>query len=45
MVAEAGGPVASDLWWVRQGAPGFWFPDEATDWIEAVANGEDAEPR
>ena len=39
-IAEAGGPVASDPWWVAQSTPGFYFPDEATDWIEAVANDE-----
>ena len=41
-IAEAGGPVASDPWWVQR-APGFYVPDEATDWIEAVANGEEPE--
>ena len=44
-IAEAGGPAASDPWWVSESAPGFYFPDEATDWIEAVANGEDTEAR
>jgi hypothetical protein len=44
-IAEAGGPVASDPWWVGQSAPGFHLPDDATDWIEAVANGEEAEAR
>ena len=44
-IAEAGGPMASDQWWVGQGAPGFHIPDEAADWIEAVANGEEPEAR
>ena len=44
-IAEAGGPVASDPWWVGQSTPGFYLPDEATDWIEAVANGEEAQAR
>jgi hypothetical protein len=28
-----------------QSTPGFYLPDEAHDWIEAVANGEEAEAR
>ena len=44
-IADAGGPAPSDSWWTGQSAPGFYFPDEATDWIEAVANGEEAEAR
>lgn len=43
-IAKAGGPAASDPWWAVQGSPGFYVPDEAIDWIEAVANGEDDEP-
>lgn len=42
-IAEAGGPAASDAWWTQQSARGFHVPDEAIDWIEAVANGEDDE--
>lgn len=44
-IAEAGGPVSSDPWWVGQGGPDRCLPDEATDWIEAVANGEKPEAR
>jgi hypothetical protein len=40
-ITQAGGPIASDAWWVgRNGPSGFYFSDEAVDWIEAVANGE-----
>jgi hypothetical protein len=40
-ITEAGGPVKSDAWWVAQdGETGSFMPDEATDWIDAVANGE-----
>jgi hypothetical protein len=45
-ITEAGGSVASDAWWVGESGPsGFYFSDEATDWIEAVGNGEAPEPR
>jgi len=44
-IAEAGGPASSDPWWVGQSGPGCYVPDEATDWIEAVANGEEPEAR
>jgi hypothetical protein len=40
-ITAAGGVVTSDAWWVGQSGPdGFYLSDEATDWIEAVANGE-----
>lgn len=41
-IAEAGGKVDSDdAWWVGERGPsGFYFSDEAVDWIEAVGNGE-----
>lgn len=40
-IAQAGGPIASGAWWVTQSAPsGFYFSDEAVDWIEAVGNPE-----
>lgn len=33
--------MTSDAWWVGQTAPeGFYLSDEATDWIETVANEE-----
>jgi len=45
-IAEAGGSVASDEWWVGESGPsGFYFSDEGADWIEVVANGETPEPR
>ncbi len=45
-ITNAGGDVAGDAWWVGQSGPsGFYFSDEAVDWIEAVANGETPEPR
>ena len=45
-IAEAGGTGASDDWWVGERGPsGFYFSDEAVDWIEAVGNGEVPEPR
>lgn len=45
-IASAGGPAASDAWWVGEsGEPGFHLPDAATDWIEAVANDEAPEGR
>ena len=40
-IEEAGGSVASGAWWVGASGPsGFYFSDEAIDWIEAVGNGE-----
>ena len=40
-ITDAGGAAASDAWWVGRGGPsGFYFSDEAVDWIEAVGNGE-----
>ncbi len=40
-ITRAGGLITSDEWWVgRSGPLGFYFSDEAVDWIEAVANGE-----
>jgi hypothetical protein len=45
-IAEAGGSVASDAWWVGESEPsGFYFSDQGVDWIEAVGNGEEPEPR
>lgn len=41
-ISQAGGPAASDAWWAGQDDPtGFYFPDEAVDWVEAVANDEE----
>ena len=40
-IAEAGGPTASDTWWVAdEDATGPVMPDEAIDWIEEIANEE-----
>jgi hypothetical protein len=40
-IAAAGGPDTSEEWWTNQiDSEGFHFPDDATDWVEAVANGE-----
>jgi hypothetical protein len=44
-LAKAGGPAASDPWWVGESGTGFYVPDEGSDWIEAIANGEEAEAR
>ncbi len=43
-VTWAGGSITSDAWWVGQTGPtGFFISDEATDWIEEIANNEDPE--
>ncbi len=40
-IAAAGGVVTSDARWIGESGPsGFYLSDEATDWIEATANGE-----
>jgi len=40
-IAEVGGPESTDSWWANQnGAPGHYFPDDAIDWVEAIANDE-----
>jgi hypothetical protein len=40
-IAEAGGPDSADSWWADQnGTPGHYFPDDAIDWVEAIANDE-----
>ena len=40
-IASVGGSVSSDASWVGQSGPsGSYLSDVATDWIEAVANGE-----
>jgi hypothetical protein len=40
-IVAAGGVVTSDAWWIGESGPdGFYLSDEAVDWIEAVANGE-----
>ena len=44
-ITTAGGLVASGAWWVGESGPsGFFISDEAADWIEAIANGEEPEP-
>ena len=45
-IENAGGSVASGDWWVGENGPsGFYFSDEAIDWIEAVGNGETPDTR
>ena len=45
-IADAGGSFDSDAWWVGESGPsGFYFSDDAVDWIEAVGNGEAPEVR
>lgn len=40
-IVSAGGVLSSDAWWIgEEGPDGFFLSDEATDWIEATANGE-----
>ncbi|SOC57666.1 hypothetical protein [Ornithinimicrobium cerasi] len=40
-----GGPGAADPWWGRgEDATELLLPDQAVDWIEAVANGESPPP-
>ena len=40
-IKQASGSIASDDCWVGQSTPsGFHLSDAATDWIEAIANGE-----
>ena len=39
-VEDAGGPAPSDGWWVVDAGSGRCMPDEAVDWVEAVANDE-----
>ncbi|MEC5148870.1 hypothetical protein [Cryobacterium sp. GrIS_2_6] len=45
-IRAAGGAVIADPWWIYHiGPTGFSLSDAATDWIEAVANGEDPDAR
>jgi len=45
-ITAAGGVVTSDASWVGEsGQSGFYLSDEATDWIEATANGETTDDR
>lgn len=40
-IEGAGGSVSTGGWWVGENGPsGFYFSDEAIDWIDAVGNGE-----
>jgi len=41
-IVDAGGPSPSDVWWVGDldDDEGLRMPDDAIDWVEAVANGE-----
>jgi hypothetical protein len=43
-IASLGGPSASDPWWVHEdGTDVLFLPDDAVDWIEAVANREEGD--
>ena len=45
-IEDAGGSVAAGDWWVGESGPsGFYFSDEAIDWIDAVGNGETPDTR
>jgi hypothetical protein len=45
-IEDAGGSVESSAWWVGENGPsGFYFSDEAVDWIDAVGNGETPDTR
>jgi hypothetical protein len=45
-IEDAGGSVTSGDWWVGENGPsGFYFSDEAVDWIDAVGNGETPDTR
>jgi hypothetical protein len=40
-IARAGGPDSAASWWADQnGTSGHYFPDDAIDWVEAIANDE-----
>jgi hypothetical protein len=40
-ISAVGGPDKSEEWWAGQiDSDGFHFPDDAVDWVEAVANDE-----
>jgi hypothetical protein len=44
-IAAAGGPARSDPWWVDDDeSTASLLPDDATDWIEEVANDETPAP-
>ncbi|AIX99636.1 hypothetical protein ART_0038 [Arthrobacter sp. PAMC 25486] len=43
IMAVAGQPTADASWVGDDGREGLTLSDEATDWIEQTANGEDAE--
>ena len=44
-IVRAGGAITTDAWWVGQSGPtGFYLSDEAIDWVETIANGEDPGP-
>lgn len=44
-IVRAGGAITTDAWWVGQSGPtGFYLSDEAIDWVETIANGEDPDP-
>jgi hypothetical protein len=41
-IADVGGPASTDSWWSGQDrGSGQYFPDQAVDWVETIANDED----
>jgi hypothetical protein len=45
-ISAAGGVVTSDASWAGSSGPdGFYLSDEATDWLEAIANNETTDDR
>lgn len=45
-IARAGGVVTDDARWVgTSGLSGLYLSDEATDWIDAIVNGETTRDR
>lgn len=42
ITAAAGGPAADAPWAWDEDSAGFLLTDEAVDWIEAAANGEES---
>ena len=45
-ISAAGGAITPDARWAGDNGPdGFFLSDEATDWVEAVANRETTDDR
>ena len=44
-ISDVGGEPSSEAWWVGEQRPdGLHLSDDAVDWVEAVANGEEPGP-